>query len=222
MHIALGMMHNWLEGVLSEHFRHRWGFQEDSQEKQKASERASPKSKRIRLGSENLTLDQDEVVDNDTSLSSDDDDINLGQGINGELMTKVDMDLFQYLMQDIVTPTGATKLPCNLGHAKHGCLKAEEWLSVFTLIIPLIIPELYLESRKMIGPKSRQGTLLQNTGDLVQCTRISMTKVVRDGHAGRFYNAYNRYWESSKKLFNNPRVKPNNHYALHIPEQLKL
>ncbi|MBW0560506.1 hypothetical protein O181_100221 [Austropuccinia psidii MF-1] len=69
MHISLGVMHNWLEGVLAEHFHHRWGFQEDSQEKQKASRRASPKSKRIRLGSENLTLDQDEVVDSDTSLS---------------------------------------------------------------------------------------------------------------------------------------------------------
>ncbi|MBW0556914.1 hypothetical protein O181_096629 [Austropuccinia psidii MF-1] len=49
-----------------------------------------------------------------------------------------------------------------------------------------------------------------------------MTSMVCDGHAGRFYNAYNRYCESSKHLFNNPRVKTNHHYALHIPEQLKL
>ncbi|MBW0535091.1 hypothetical protein O181_074806 [Austropuccinia psidii MF-1] len=27
MHVALGVMHNWLEGVLQEHFRYQWGFQ---------------------------------------------------------------------------------------------------------------------------------------------------------------------------------------------------
>jgi hypothetical protein len=26
-HVALGEMHNWLEGVLMHHFRERWGFQ---------------------------------------------------------------------------------------------------------------------------------------------------------------------------------------------------
>ncbi|MBW0534013.1 hypothetical protein O181_073728, partial [Austropuccinia psidii MF-1] len=81
---------------------------------------------------------------------------------------------------------------------------------------------IYIEASEMIDIKSNRGRFLQNMGDLVQCTRIASTPIVRDGHAGRFFNAYNRYTTSSRELFNNPRIKPNHHLALHIPEQLKV
>ncbi|MBW0560488.1 hypothetical protein O181_100203 [Austropuccinia psidii MF-1] len=47
MHVALGIMHKWLEGVLAEHFRYCWGFQEDGQEKKRALRKANTKRKRV-------------------------------------------------------------------------------------------------------------------------------------------------------------------------------
>ncbi|MBW0554081.1 hypothetical protein O181_093796 [Austropuccinia psidii MF-1] len=81
---------------------------------------------------------------------------------------------------------------------------------------------MFFEGEDSIEIKSNWALFLQITGDLVQCTRIECTKAIKEGHAGRFANAYAQYTKSLKKLFNNPIVKPNHHYALHIPQQLKL
>ncbi|MBW0535608.1 hypothetical protein O181_075323 [Austropuccinia psidii MF-1] len=45
MHLALGILHNWLEGVLAEHFRFRWGFQDETQEKKRALKEETRKKK---------------------------------------------------------------------------------------------------------------------------------------------------------------------------------
>ncbi|MBW0523889.1 hypothetical protein O181_063604 [Austropuccinia psidii MF-1] len=222
MHVPLGILHNWMEGVLAVHFRERWGFQESSQEKKRACKEVRRKAKRMRkeeeadVGEEDSSLEGSESTDEGIEI-----DLKLGTGVAGGLMNKYTMKIFCDLMHEVVVPTGATKLPANLGEAKHGRLKAAQWLSLFTLFVPLIIPEIYIESKSLIPQKSNRGKLLQNTGDLVQCTRILCSRTARDGHAGRFYNAYNRYTSSSRELFNNPRVRPNHHYALHIPEHLK-
>ncbi|MBW0533612.1 hypothetical protein O181_073327 [Austropuccinia psidii MF-1] len=148
-------------------------------------------------------------------------DILLGRGVGGGLMTTNEMQLFCQLMVDVVLPTGAVKLHLNLGKASNGRLKASQWLSLFTLIIPLIIPEMYIEPKERINVNSNRGRFLENTGDLIQCTRIACAPMIREGHAGRFHNAYNRYNKSSRILFNNPKIKPNHHYALHVPEQMQ-
>ncbi|MBW0470530.1 hypothetical protein O181_010245 [Austropuccinia psidii MF-1] len=130
--------------------------------------------------------------------------------------------MFWYIMKDIILPKGISKLPHNLGEAKHGRLKASDWLTLFTLVIPLILPEMFLEGTSEINPNSIRAKFLQNTCDLIQCTRIACGRVVREGHAARFSKAYERYINSSKELYNNPRIKPNHHFALHIPYQLKI
>ncbi|MBW0565622.1 hypothetical protein O181_105337 [Austropuccinia psidii MF-1] len=104
-----------------------------------------------------------------------------------------------------------------LGASKNGRLKASDLLTLFELVIPLIVLEIFFHGEEPISPKSKCGQFLQKTGDLVQCTRV-----VRDGHTGWFAYAYARYTQSSNILFNSPIVKHNHHYALHIPQQLKL
>ncbi|MBW0469066.1 hypothetical protein O181_008781 [Austropuccinia psidii MF-1] len=137
-------------------------------------------------------------------------------------MTNDNIKQFCLLMDTLVLPTGVSTLGRNIGSAKHGRLKASQWLSLYTLVIPLVFPEMYMDGHDKISIESNRGKFLQNTGDLVQCTRIACTRSLKDGHAGRFYNAYNRYTMTSKYLFNNPNIKPNHYYALHIPEQLKI
>ncbi|MBW0512291.1 hypothetical protein O181_052006 [Austropuccinia psidii MF-1] len=155
------------------------------------------------------------------STSASEEDVTLKGGVAGGFCTKEQIIQFQGLMKEMIMPSGSTKLPFNLGAAKHGRLKAAQWLSLFTLVIPNIIPEMFI-NHPTIDMKSNQVKFLQNKGNLVQFTRIGFAKMIREGHAGRFYHAYKRYTDSSKALLNNPKIKPNNHYALHIPEQIKL
>ncbi|MBW0494734.1 hypothetical protein O181_034449 [Austropuccinia psidii MF-1] len=169
-----------------------------------------------------LNNHQEDKLDQESNESEHEDDWELGQGIFGGLFTTEDIKMFHYILEDVILPTGVGKLPKMLGASKNGRLKASDWLTLFELVIPLIVLEVFFHVEEPISPKSKCGQFLQNTGNLVQCTRIVSTRVVRDGHAGRFANAYARYTQSSNILFNSPTLKPNHHYALHIPQQLKL
>ncbi|MBW0536553.1 hypothetical protein O181_076268 [Austropuccinia psidii MF-1] len=222
MHITLGILHNWLEGVLPEHFCYRLGFQSVEQEKKRAIKESIQKNKQIKISQELEERESEDSNEDRNSTPSSDEDLKLGEGVGGDFMSHEDINHFRELMLTVIQPSGLSKFPHNLGSPSHGKLKAAQWLSLFTPIIPLIIPEIYIESSKMINVKSNRGRFLQNMGELVQCTRISLNLIVDDGHAGRFFNAYNCYTTSSRELFNNPRIKPNHHLSLHIPEQLKV
>ncbi|MBW0529872.1 hypothetical protein O181_069587 [Austropuccinia psidii MF-1] len=195
MHIALGGLHNWLEGILPEHFRYCLGFQRIGQERKQAIKHAMKKSKRAKIKDQLHEDEEESDLSKNSMYSSDSNDLKLGEGVGGGFMSTNDIERFRDFLQTIVQPSGSSRLPHNLGSPSHGKLKAAQWLSLFTLVIPLIIPELYIETSEVIDVKSNRG---------------------------RFFHAYNCYTTSSRELFNNPRIKPNHHLALHIPEQLKL
>ncbi|MBW0550335.1 hypothetical protein O181_090050 [Austropuccinia psidii MF-1] len=174
-------------------------------------------------GDEQVLRKGDNEEDGDESnIGLDDDDLKLGQGVGGGLMSQGSIQIFCNVMLTVIIPTGASRLPTDLSSAKNGCLKASQWLTLYTLFMPLVILDMYIEGKGTIHVESNRGRFLQNTGDLIQCLQTACTRVLRDGHVERFYNAYSRYTVTSRQLFNNPRVKPNQHYALHIPEELKI
>lgn len=174
----LGMMHNWLEGVLQHHFRFRWGFVVFSKEqktkiKRKASEAGGEgPSKRLmyRAGEGNAIESEDDADGNDDDINQyckevgvdngsgegeegDYGDAELGEGVGGGLFTEVDIDLFRSRMNDIVVPSGVSKMPKNLGESKHGSLRAAQWYSLFAFIIPLLILELYVDDVDKLNPE---------------------------------------------------------------------
>jgi hypothetical protein len=62
-------------------------------------------------------------------------------------------------------PTWIAQPPRNLGEKSHGKLKADQWLTLFTIFLPLILLEIWLASRKTCD-----AALLNNFYDLVKCT----------------------------------------------------
>ncbi|MBW0480328.1 hypothetical protein O181_020043 [Austropuccinia psidii MF-1] len=165
---------------------------------------------------QHLGEERSEDINQGDELSDNTSDLELGGGVGGGFFTTKNITLLKHILQDVALPTGVGKLPKHLGASKNGRFKASDWLKISKMIIPLIVLEMFFEGDEPISPKPNQGKFLQNTGDLVQCTRV-----VRDGHAGRLSNAYSRYTGSSKQLLNNSTVNLSHHYALHIPQQLK-
>ena len=47
-----------------------------------------------------------------------------------------------HCIANTVIPTWIDRLPSNLGEKSHGKLKADQWLTLFTIFLPLILPEL--------------------------------------------------------------------------------
>ncbi|MBW0482808.1 hypothetical protein O181_022523 [Austropuccinia psidii MF-1] len=220
MHTSLGIMHTWLEGVLQEHFCNWWGFQDVLQEKRKRNIALTRRAVRPRMEGD---WESNKVrMESDDEMDSSQDSFLLGQGIAGGFFTQEKIEMFREIMKDVVLPSGVGALPQNLGKSKHGQWKASDWLTLFTLILPLIIPKIFIEEIEDIPLNSKRGIFLQNTGDVIQCTQIVCSWSVKEGYAGRFKIAYNRYLKNAKTLYNNPKLKPNHHYCLHIPQQMKI
>ncbi|POW20390.1 hypothetical protein PSHT_03580 [Puccinia striiformis] len=63
--------------------------------------------------------------------------------------------------------------------------------------------------------------LLLNFSSLVICTNIVSLKSINDSDSNKLAEAYSLYTETSKLVFDSPKILPNHHYALHLPEQMK-
>ncbi|KAG0139113.1 hypothetical protein CROQUDRAFT_12404, partial [Cronartium quercuum f. sp. fusiforme G11] len=125
-------------------------------------------------------------------------------------------------LKDVVLPTGVTGMPSNLGEASAGTLKAVQWHSLFAYIIPLIVVEIYVTNPEQLKKESNRGQILFNIGALCQCTNIVCAKKVSDYEARQFQIWYRKYTNTSQNLFQNIKIRPNHHYTLHIPDQLRL
>jgi hypothetical protein len=119
-----------------------------------------------------------------------------------------------------VVPRGVTQVPPNLGDPKHGKLKASEWHSLFSTYLPLTLIDFFVKNPAECVPGAL-GNMLLNFSSLVICTNIVSLKSVDHTDSNKLSEAYRLYTETSKLVFDSPKIVPNHHYALHLPEQLK-
>lgn len=209
-HVPIGIMHNWLEGVLQHHFRYRWGF--------KGKAKIIMKTKRGALESEE---DESSESEDERMAGSWDDDFDLKEGTDESLFSESELNDFRALLQNVVVPAGVESIPKNLGDVSHGKLKAAQWKSLFLYYIPLVILELQVLDVDDFPTLSTRHLIVRNIASLVQCTQIVLAKSVSEFGVDQFRKMYNVYGETSSKLFNDKRVLPNHHYALHIPEMME-
>lgn len=165
--------------------------------------------------------DAGEAEDNPEAKEGDYGDVELEEGVDGGLFTEIDIHMFRERMREIVLPNGVSKMPSNLGESKHGSLRAAQWYSLFAFIIPLVILEVYVDDVKSLDPQSNRGLILSNIGYLVSCTNLVFSRRVSEWEANNFEVSYKSYHETSKQIFGQLGMKPNHHYALHIPHQLQ-
>ncbi|KAH9818862.1 hypothetical protein DFH28DRAFT_824597, partial [Melampsora americana] len=123
-------------------------------------------------------------------------------------------------LKDVILPSGVEPIPKNLGDVSHGKLKASQWKSLFLYIIPLIILELLVLDVEDFPTLSTRHTIVRNIASLVRCTQIVMAKTTNKYNIDQFRKMYAIYGETSAQLFNNIRVVPNHHYALHLPDMM--
>lgn len=120
-------------------------------------------------------------------------------------------------IRDITLPTWVARPPTNLGEARHGKLKAHEYLQLFTVIFPLIIPELWW------GGDSTERKFLENFHHLVASTNIISSFSTSNGQADQFTEHFVNYRAALPQLFSIPEFHsmPNHHFAMHNGHLLK-
>ncbi len=249
--LILGMMHNWLEGVLQHQLRELWGIgrkekkdsgsgdeevkdsnisdsadeleelHQEAQEHQKSLERTAQSSSDS--DSDNGTptprgspapMEQD--LDNGQGQDDDDDDfigVNIGSQFN---FTKAQLTKIHECLAEVSLPTWVGRPPTNLGEKGHGKLKAYEYLILFSVILPLIIPELWYGHND-----ATEDQLLESYYQLTAATHIIISYTISNSEAEQFTSHYVRYRKSIQHLYAAVPSMPNHHMAMHNELLLK-
>lgn len=132
--------------------------------------------------------------------------------------SKEHMSRIQSGLAAVTVPSWLERPPTNLGEKSHGKLKADTWKILFTVFLPLILPELWHNTSM---PDSHSNLLLKNYHLLVYCTNIVCCNVVMSDMPGLYTQQYRTYLLTSKHLFPHVKLRPNHHYAMHNAEQLR-
>ena len=109
--------------------------------------------------------------------------------------------------------------PSNLGEASHGKLKARTYLTLFSVIFPLIFPDLWW-SPDLPDP-GQEKYLFENFYDLVAATAIQVSHSTSNSAAEEYDAHYHRHRSVLPMLFPNHHSKPNHHYAMHSSDLLR-
>ncbi|KAJ3857072.1 hypothetical protein EV368DRAFT_61194 [Lentinula lateritia] len=115
----------------------------------------------------------------------------------------------------VLLPASSDRPPPNLGEASYGKLKAHGLLVLFTVILPLIIPELWWKGNEVETKR------LQSFCDLVASTNIISAYSTSNVDADKYMYHYVKYRASIQDLHPGFKSMPNHHYAMHGGDQLK-
>ncbi|KAJ3804073.1 hypothetical protein F5876DRAFT_27538, partial [Lentinula aff. lateritia] len=118
-------------------------------------------------------------------------------------------------IQYVLLPASSDHPPRNLGEASHGKLKAHELLILFTVILPLVIPELWWRGNET------EIRRLQSFCDLVVATNIICAYSTSNVEADIYMDHFVKYHVSIQELYPGFSSMPNHHYAMHGGDQLK-
>ncbi|THV04659.1 hypothetical protein K435DRAFT_648931 [Dendrothele bispora CBS 962.96] len=119
-------------------------------------------------------------------------------------------------IQDVALPTHVHRPPGNLGEPSHGKLKAKEYLDLFTIFFPLILPEIW-----SIEQADYEQALLYNFYHLVASTNIIAAYSTSDSEADAYVYHYKEYRKTRAEIYAGVASKPNHHYAMHNGQLLK-
>ncbi|KAJ4489144.1 hypothetical protein C8R41DRAFT_896008 [Lentinula lateritia] len=118
-------------------------------------------------------------------------------------------------IQYVLLPASSDHPPRNLGEASHGKLKAHELLILFTVILPLVIPELWWRGNET------EIRRLQSFCNLVVATNVICAYSTSNVEADIYMDHFVKYCVSTQELYPGFSSMPNHHYAMHGGDQLK-
>lgn len=105
--------------------------------------------------------------------------------------------------------------PRNLGEARHGKLKADQWRSLMEFDIPVALAQLWDDT-------SGRQQLFHCTMLLAIAVRYATSYVITKGHADQYKKYMLEYIKALLDIDPQIRLRPNHHEALHIPDFLIL
>ena len=119
------------------------------------------------------------------------------------------------------TPSWLTSVLTNLGEPSHGKLRADQWCTLSTTYLPVLL--IWLWDRLDDDNKRSQQCkkLLEVTLSLISAVIIASSRTTSWEKADLYLHHMQNYLKGLRKLFPQYWFLPNQHMALHLAEYLK-
>ncbi|MBW0577966.1 hypothetical protein O181_117681 [Austropuccinia psidii MF-1] len=114
-----------------------------------------------------------------------------------------------------------------MGSPCHGSLKASEWALLYKVYIPFLMlsKQMSLDEHKSGKTQRKMGLseelsneLTKNTFNLISAINIATNRTVSMDDATAFSEHWKKFFLSNQHLLPKQKIKPNHHFADHIPE----
>ncbi|KDR67756.1 hypothetical protein GALMADRAFT_79375, partial [Galerina marginata CBS 339.88] len=140
------------------------------------------------------------------------------------VITKDDLIKIQHQISETIRPYWQAHLPQNFGSPEHGKLKADQWRTAIEFDIPVSLIQLLANSKYSLEEPNytRLRKVVEHTLDLAMAISWGLSRRTSRHHAERYAFYMHRYLRGIQVLFPDYDLKPNHHYALHIPDILIL
>ncbi|MBW0503282.1 hypothetical protein O181_042997 [Austropuccinia psidii MF-1] len=125
---TLGVMHNWYKGVLQHHLRFQWVFN-------------SAFVKEVLIKNESSEAYSDTMDIDDYESRNEE----IGEGSKGFLSNDIKNKIRTNICE-VIIPKGVTYITSQFGEAANGKLRASEWHVLFSVYIPLVFLDCFLEN----------------------------------------------------------------------------
>ena len=234
-HTVLGMMHNWLEGVLQHQVHNKWQIGGVTSKGPRMQKNWTSKS----VEETELTTEDAYYKENDSEAKAH--DSSTESGISSSIMDSGSVDhmdidsdnqewyemlrnllIFHWYLHcrpttspetfnkelmsciwsglaAVIIPSWLEQPPTNLGEKSHGKLKADMWRILFTVFLPLILPELWHNASMPEDQLDHSKLLLENFHSLVYCTNIVCCNIVMSHMPELYTQHYCTYLLTSGK-----------------------
>lgn len=116
----------------------------------------------------------------------------------------------------IHVPTWIKRAVPVLGKASFGRLKADEWRNLFSIQLPLILPAYWCSH------ENQERSLLHNFFHLVCAVNCALKRTITVESIASYRHHIHEYLQSSSILFEDVKLAPNHHMAMHLADCLEM
>ncbi|KAI0042377.1 hypothetical protein FA95DRAFT_1500162 [Auriscalpium vulgare] len=120
-------------------------------------------------------------------------------------------------MNTTMLPSWVSRAPSNAGSSTHGKFSADQWRTWCTIHLVITLIRLW----GCLPEQSREFQMLANFMDLVSATKLATMRSMTVDREDQFYEFMMNYLRRLKILFPGVRLKPNDHFSVHLPTFLK-
>ena len=118
----------------------------------------------------------------------------------------------------MATPSWLASVPYDLGAARHGKLKADQWRILATVYLPVSLQRLWDTNSPRSTPLRKK--LLDATIALISAVIIATSHKTSRKMAGLYLQHMQSYLQLMQELLPRYNFRPNHHMALHLAEYL--